>query len=150
MMLYGVWVSITRVQVALSRHCSCSWVCHVMRLMRGTILGTGCACASTTIIISFLDGHCGISLYTRHAMYAGGGADGPAGPGTRRGPDDINMMSQFGKPPGADMMDTTRGVADVRHCVSGPIHVCGVHSGVEVALVGASGRRWCLVMLYGV
>ena len=58
-------------------------------------------------------------------LYAGGGADGPAGPGTRRGPDDINMMSQFGKPPGADMMDTTRGVADVRHCVSGPIHVCG-------------------------
>ena len=68
-------------------------------------------------IVVFLSAH-GMPLY------AGGGADGPAGPGTRRGPDDINMMSQFGKPPGADMMDTTRGVADVRHCVSGPIHVC--------------------------
>ena len=72
------------------------------------------------------EGHCGISL-SAHGMwvYAGGGADGPAGPGTRRGPDDINMMSQFGKPPGADMMGTTRGVADVLHCVGGPLHLRG-------------------------
>ena len=107
-------------------------------------------CLTPPSSLVFLMGIVGFLSAHGMLLYAGGGADGPAGPGTRRGPDDVNMMSQFGKPPGADMMDTTRGVADVRHFVSGPIHVSRWHSGVEVALVGASGRRWCLVMLYGV